>query len=95
VNDTNRAWARLQRYRRLYTWSAGLLALALLFVTLRPEALVVASTGGALAIVLMLWAMVQLGATHCPHCGYLLRSIDALFWKRHRQCGRSLTRGAA
>jgi hypothetical protein len=95
LRDTDQEWAKLQRYRRFYHGSAALLALALLLITLRPEVPLLAGGGVALALILMLWAMVQLGAAHCPHCGYRLRSIDALFWKRCRQCRSSLTRGAA
>jgi len=95
MTGTERTWSQLRRYRRIYLGAAVLLALMLLLATLRPETSLAAGTGAAVAVILLVWALVRVGSTHCPHCDYRLRSLDALFWKRCRQCKGGLVRGAA
>ena len=95
VGDAQSNWAKLKHYRRLYYLGALLLALMLLLLSVRPDLGSVAGSGATVAVILMLWAVVQVGSRQCPHCRYPLRSIDALYWKRCRHCRQSLRQGAA
>jgi high-affinity nickel permease len=86
---------RLIQLRRLYYWWSAAMVAALVVAFALPEWSALAFIVAALALLGVFWALVQLGRVACPRCGYRLRAIDALCWRRCRQCSQGLVIGAA
>jgi hypothetical protein len=94
-SQTKQTLPRLIQLRRLYyRWAATMVAALIVAVAL-PDWRLLAFALAALALLGVFWALVQLGRTACPRCGYRLRAIDALWWHQCRQCSQSLVSGAA